>query len=147
MSTGARFNGRNAAVALYFNLPYASDLVLAGSDMTRSQTVKAFYRVLKEALGPDVSAGDVLRAAATLLAAFEAPEFEEVDRRQGPREGFFASEVDTAMEDGGWQVLDFELRSGMPLLDEQPENAPVVRRGIERLVGRTEWPRIEMAWL
>lgn len=115
--------------------------------MTRAQQVRAVFHVLKETLGDQYSAGDLLRSAAALVEACRTLDEEEaLDRRVGPREAFFASEVDKAMADGGWRVLDFERRAGMHLLDELPERGIVVQKRLDRLVGRPEWPRIETVW-
>src|SRR5450759_4709855 len=47
------------AMAFFYYSTYADLLALTGASMTRSQQIKAIYRVLKEALGDEFSAGDV----------------------------------------------------------------------------------------
>jgi hypothetical protein len=98
------------------------------------------------ALGDAFSAGELLRLAASLVAAYKLERDERDYGGYRARDPFAAAAVDKAMTDGGWKILDFEHRAGMPMSDDIPENQLAVEARIKGFVGRAEWPRIEMAW-
>jgi hypothetical protein len=115
--------------------------------MNRPSQTRAVYLELRRALGGAFSAGELLRLAASLIAAYK---LDRDDRDYGgyaARDAFAAAAVDKAMMDGGWTILDFEYRAGMPMSDDIPDNQLAIEARIKGIVGRAEWPRIEMAWL
>jgi hypothetical protein len=123
--------------------------LLAGMDrpMNRPLLTRAVFFELRRALRDAFSAGELLRLAASLVAAYK---LDWEDKDYGgyvSRDPFRAAAVDKAMMDGGWKILDFEHRSGMPMSDDTPEDHLAVEARIKGFVGRAEWPRIGMAWL
>lgn len=86
--------------------------------MRKSALVLQVFAELKHALGPDVPDGDVLRLANALLRAYVHTQEDEGPRlRATAFLPFISEEVDAAMADGGWRVLDFESRRGLGIVD------------------------------
>lgn len=112
----------------------------------RPVEVRAVFLELRRALGDAFSAGELLRLAASLVAAYKLKWEDKDYGGYAARDPFSAAAVDKAMMDGGWKILDFEHSSGMPMSDDPPENQLAVEARINRFVGRAEWPRIEMGW-
>jgi hypothetical protein len=115
-----------------------------GRSLSRSRQTQAVFFELRRALGDAFNAGELLRLAACLVAAYKL-DWEDKDYGgYAARDPFSAAAVDKAMMDGGWKILDFEHRAGMPMSDDAPENQLAVEARVRRFVGRAEWPRIEM---
>lgn len=114
--------------------------------MNRLQQTKAVFLELRHAFGAEMSAGDVLRLAARIVAIYRNKDWEREYGGFVAKDSFFAQAVDLAMDDGGWRVLDFERVGGMLLCDELPDNHLIIEKRIESFVGRPEWPRIETVW-
>jgi hypothetical protein len=113
--------------------------------VNRPAQIRQIYVELKHALGDEVSAGDLLRLAALIVENYREPEKLDPTFGDGPRQTPFVElELDNAMKDGGWRILEYEGRAGMRFSDELPDNYFSERARIQRLVGRTQWPRIAM---
>lgn len=80
--------------------------------MNRPNQIRQIAELLREELGPRVPFRDLLRMAAIIVRAHREPERFLLDEGR-IRSAFFALEVDIALGDGGWRVLDFERRLGM----------------------------------
>jgi hypothetical protein len=116
--------------------------------VNRSEQTKAIFAELKRTFGSSQPAGALLRLAATIVATYRTRDTDVEALLHGSTlRSFFAREVDKAMEDGGWRIMDFECAIGMSLCDELPDNYLVIENKIQQLIGRTEWPRIETVWL
>jgi hypothetical protein len=103
--------------------------------VNRPNQIRRVYIELRRALGDDLSAGDLLRLAASIVRAYRAPEEADPTSNRPP---FFALEVDKAMKDGGWRVLHHEERTGTQLSEELPDNYFNVQAKIRELVGQTQ---------
>ncbi len=112
---------------------------------TDPQKLREVFAVFKAIFKEKMPAGDLLRAAFAFIELYEALDVERYgDLGYSTREAFFAAAVDQAMGDGGWRVLRHEMKVGMVLCDEVPDNYLAVQARIRSFVGRTEWPRIGM---
>lgn len=116
-----------------------------GRLVNRSQKLREVFAELKEFYGETVSAGELLRVASALLEAYQKVDVEQYGDFGYPRrEPFFFYEVDRAMLDGGWRVLNSEYRTGMELSDELPDSYWAVQAKVQKVVGQLQWPRIAM---
>lgn len=88
---------------------------------------------------PDVPAWLLLRLAAKIVEAHREPEGFEIDETEA-RLPFFSREVDRAIEDGGWAVLEADRRRGMAFGDESYYDDRAEAR-LRRLTGKTGWRR------
>ena len=79
--------------------------------MSRPSQIRRVVAELRAVLGPEYPFRDLLRLAAIIVRAHREPEV--LDEGGYVRSAFFAIEVDLALQDGGWKVLDFERRGGM----------------------------------
>jgi hypothetical protein len=103
--------------------------------LNRSQQLREVFAELKQFYGDKVSAGELLRLAAALIEAYQNIDVERYgDFGYPKRDPFFASDVDKAMRDGGWRVLNFESKAGMPLSDDLPDNYWALLARIQVLV-------------
>jgi hypothetical protein len=84
--------------------------------MNRPDQVRHVAELLRKELGPHVPFRDLLRMAAVIVKAHREPERFLLEEGR-IRYGFFSLEVDVAIGDGGWRVLDFERRLGMKFED------------------------------
>lgn len=87
--------------------------------MNRSRQVKEIYAELRQVLGPDYSSRDLLEFAAALLTRSN-DDAEEITR-EGRDASFETRPVDIALADGGWRVMAYEARRGMPIAEDDPE--------------------------
>ena len=110
--------------------------------MNRPDQIRQIYAELRRTLG-SASAGDLLRLAALIVRTYRSPEKLDRSFRDG-RRPFVELELDNAMKDGGWRILAYEARAGMPFTDDLPDNYFGVRARLQKLVGRTQWPHIAM---
>lgn len=77
--------------------------------MRKSAQVRAVYAELRQMLGDEASAGDVLKLAHIFLRAYSDPPDEMREFGvAGESRPFLTLPVDDAMSDGGWRVLIFE---------------------------------------
>lgn len=86
--------------------------------MRKPAAIRALYAELRQMLGDDVSSSDVLKIAHHFLRAYtDAPD--EMAEFGVAEEGrpFATLPVDEAMNDGGWRVLNFEIRRQSSLTD------------------------------
>ena len=74
--------------------------------MRRGARVVAIYGVLREVVGDDFLAGDLLAGAESLVALFEESEGAPQFQLSFGRTPFEMQELDLAMADGGWRMLD-----------------------------------------
>ena len=118
---------------------------MGGSCVNRPSQIREVYLELRRIFGGQLNAGEVLRLAALIVKAYREPETLDptFDDEYG-RLPFVALELDTAMEDGGWRILEYEGRRGMALTDDLPDNYFAVEARIRGFVGQTQWPRIAM---
>lgn len=90
--------------------------------MNRPQQVRAVFQELREALGDQFSAGELLERAASLVDLFtvknDASRFE---LRTGgvPFEEW---NLNAAMADGGWRILHYEYRQNRSLFDSDEDD-------------------------
>jgi len=112
--------------------------------MTRPSQIRRIIADLRQALGPDVPAWEILQLAAIIVEAHREPE--KLDFREpAVRPPFFALDVDVAFRrDNGWKVVDFERRQGMIFGDEISDNHYRTQSRLRSLIGPLKWPRTEM---
>lgn len=111
--------------------------------MTRPSQIRRIVAELREVLGPDVPAWELLQLAYHFVEAHRAPEIDDYDE-PAVRNSFFAAEVDLAFQrDNGWKVVDFERQQGMAFSDELPDSYYRTEARLRSLIGRTIWPRTE----
>jgi hypothetical protein len=107
--------------------------------MNRPAQIRAIFAELRSALGETHSDRELLRLAHSIILAYTAAgkvDDDIADTLQS--NSFFSSPIDEAMQDGGWQVLDFESKRGTVFEDgmmtEFEDNfAPEYRSLISRL--------------
>jgi len=116
-----------------------------GRGLNRSQKLREVFAELKQFCGEKISAGELLRLATALIETYRNLDVERYgDFGYPKRDPFFASDVDKAMSDGGWRILNFERKTGMALSDDLPDNHWAVQTRIQKLVGQIQWPRTAM---
>jgi|SRR6185437_125446 len=87
--------------------------------MNRPNQIRLLYTELKQLLDPSYSDRDILKLAHSIVLAHTAAGRVEDDNLV-PLEGsrsFFSLPLDEAMQDGGWNILEFENRRGTALED------------------------------
>jgi hypothetical protein len=104
--------------------------------MNRPQQIREVFFELRRAVGDQASARELLQLASAIVRAYTEPEDDGAEPEFWGRAPFLAAEVDKAMMDGGWRVLDFECRCGLPVAEETPENTLWVQARLRRLVER-----------
>lgn len=110
--------------------------------MSRPNQIRRIIAELRRALGPDVPAWQLLRMADLIVQAYREPEV--VDFDEGiERSPFYARDVARAFDDGGWKVLDHEVKQGLSLSDDLPDHRLRTEAKLRNLLGRTSWPRTE----
>lgn len=111
--------------------------------MTRPEQIRRIVAELRQALGPDVPAWELLQLAGIILAAHREPEVGDIEAPPS-RSPFFALEVDKAFgRGGGFGVLNFERRQGMKFSDDLSDDHYRTEARLRGLIGRTQWPRTE----
>jgi hypothetical protein len=107
--------------------------------MQRPALFRAIYTELRSTLGKDVPAADLMKLAATLIRGYavETDGVEE-DGRIGTSRQFGSLPVDEAMRDGGWRVLEFEVRHMYSSDDRDAGALSAFRPLIEKYLG-PEW--------
>jgi len=112
--------------------------------MKNPELVKAIYAELRATAGRLVPAGELLKLAYVICQAFRADFVTPEEKKKSERTGwgdFHCLPVDEAMNDGGWNVLDFE-RTRMPLMEEiAPEQIMLTHAKLTRLLGH-EWQKL-----
>jgi len=109
--------------------------------MTRPSQIRRIFAVLRRA-HPNASGTELLQLAEYIIKAHRDPEFVEFSDGYD-RRSFYARDLSSAFEDGGWQVLEFERRQGMSFGDEISDTRDRVEARLRPLIGRTKWPRTE----
>ena len=111
--------------------------------MQEPPLLRAIYAELRDSAGTEISAGDLLRLAHTILRAFKAEYIEGPEEpRYRQRDGEFHSmPVDEAMKDGGWKVLHFEGPGSPPRHDVAPEADMFLNHQLTKFLGH-EWQRL-----
>jgi hypothetical protein len=103
--------------------------------VNRPQQVREIFAELKQVFGVRVAAGELVRVANALLETYRSLDIEHYGDFGYPKQDpYFALDVDKAMRDGGWKVLNFE-KTGMALSDDLPDNYWAVQSRVHRLVG------------
>jgi len=77
--------------------------------MRKPGQIRVIYAELRQMLGDEVAAGDLLKIANLFLRAYSDPpdELKEFGVA-GDSRPFLTLPVDEAMSDGGWRILSFE---------------------------------------
>jgi hypothetical protein len=86
--------------------------------MSRPSRIRLIAAELRDILGPDIPFRDLVRMAAIILKAHDEPEKLELDAGY-VRATMVSMELDLALGDGGWRILEFERRLGMRFDDER----------------------------
>jgi hypothetical protein len=110
--------------------------------MARPGQFRRIFAELRRAR-PNASGRELLQLTDYIIRAHREPELIEFNDGYG-RRSFFAQDIVSAFEDGGWRVLDFERRQGMSFDDEISDNRDRVEVRLRPLIGRTKWPRTGM---
>lgn len=114
--------------------------------MRRAARVRAVYFELRRALGSELPAIDLLRAAALIVSELLDEEADEHARTSGQAIPFHARALDEAFADGGWHVLAFECGQDYAAHAEADPGQVSSSRGDRWLIGKVQWPRpTEMA--
>jgi hypothetical protein len=103
--------------------------------MRRSEKLRQIYRELRLA-GVEAPASDLVQIASLILRAYSG-DTDEVDDFGVPRDtrSLVHMPVDSAMEDGGWRVLEFELKQSRSIDDLDPERLHYIRRIARKVIG------------
>lgn len=111
--------------------------------MSRPSQIRRVVAELRRALGPEVPVWQLLQLAAAIVEAHRNPEaFDYASPTERPP--FFAMDVDTALDDGGWRVLDFECRGGMSIGKETGDTSDRVALRLRHFFGPNGWRRTGM---
>lgn len=105
--------------------------------MRKHDVLRAIYVELRATLGPEIPAGEVIRLANLILRAYSGLDHESIDDHSGSRTSIVSMAVDTAMQDGGWRVLEFE-ESQCSLHERDYDVMLELRPIIEKFLG-PEW--------
>ena len=87
-------------------LPYYPGM----ATINRTEKVRRVYAELRRAQPEDTSAHELLRISAKLVELSEGREDRPLARQGTPRPTFEELPLDTAFNDGGWRVMEYESR-------------------------------------
>ena len=103
--------------------------------MRRSEKLRQIYLELR-ASGVEASASDLIRIAHIILQSYagETDQLEDfgVQRETSP---FVHMPVDSAMDDGGWRVLEFEFKRSGRIDDLGVDQLHKVRLRARKIIG------------
>lgn len=88
--------------------------------MNRPTLFRRIYAELRDGLGPDVPSAEVARLAKSVAEAYEAikkPRKKRVTQHTGSIP-FERWALDTAMKDGGWRILEYEVERGSIVFED-----------------------------
>ena len=100
--------------------------------MNRPKKVRRVYIELRQTLGNEVPAYDLLRSAARLVDIFDDRKGHLGIRHGTPRPTFEELPLDKAFADGGWRVLARESSLLVEMFSEDPRDM-TVRRDLSSL--------------
>ncbi len=87
--------------------------------MSRPQQVRAVFQELRQALGDQFSAGELLERAAALVSLLMDEDDSLYSERMTDRISFEERDLCEAMADGGWSVLNHVYEHDYDLYDWQ----------------------------
>jgi hypothetical protein len=96
--------------------------------MNRSQKVKKIYTVLRNAPGSKISSKQALTVAARLVEVYDDRSDLTGFSLDGGRRSFVEYDIDEAMADGGWRVLQKEQAWVNTLYDGENNDYLVQRK-------------------
>jgi len=112
--------------------------IASGCDVKKSALVKAIYAEIRRSQ-PAIPAGEALDAAYRLLQLFRAdPDLMRRFGREVDARSISDLPVDEAMRDGGWRIMEYEIRRAGDLEQLEHETLAALRGVIERYLG-PEW--------
>jgi hypothetical protein len=88
--------------------------------MNRMKQVEQIYAVLRRSLDPSFSAKEALEIAQLMVESYRQTKRDEArEYLEAEPKSFRTLALDEAFADGGWGVLDFELKRGLTIDDEE----------------------------
>ena len=103
--------------------------------INRPEKVRRVYTELRRAAPEDISAQDLLRISAKLVALSEGRGGRPLARQGAPRPTFEELPLDKALNDGGWRVMEHESRRMAQLYHDEPASrfyrAELAHLGVE----------------
>jgi len=99
--------------------------------MNRPSIVREIYAELRHVADPDLTAGELLRAAASIADAYESATAEHDPGLTYHTGGvsFDRWPLDRAMADGGWRILRYERELAQPDFDDQSSSEAIAING------------------
>ncbi len=86
----------------------------------RALKVRRVFAELRQALGGDVPAGELLQLAAKLVNATHPQDERDYGDLASPRQTFDELPLDMAFADGGWRIMARERSCNVGQFDEDP---------------------------
>jgi hypothetical protein len=112
--------------------------------MQKPALIRAIYSEIRRGL-PQLPAGEALEMAHRLLRAYtEDPDQTKIFGREGEVRSLARLPVDEAMQDGGWRVMEYELRRAGDVEDLDAGMLAALRPIIEKYLG-PEWQHPSLA--
>lgn len=104
--------------------------------MRNASMIRIIYAELRRAIGIEATAGDLLRLAHLIVKSY-ARELDDLDVFGRPRDSktFFSLPVDEAMKDGGWRILDFEVRRSFGIDEMDSQDLAILEIHIKNFLG------------
>ena len=107
--------------------------------MRKPDLIRAIYAELRRNVASDVADGDLLRFAHLIVQSqSDQTDLLAVFGRAVAERSLWSAEVDDAMKDGGWRILEFEGRTTSSRDDPDGGESRVLQDLIERYLG-PEW--------
>ncbi len=105
--------------------------------MRKPDQIRRIFAELRQTLGSEIPAADLLKLAFHLFRAYSEDEFEKLEE-SGPTPSLMTMPVDVAMRDGGWRVLEFETENEAKLDSLDRESFELLRFLVSKYLG-SEW--------
>ena len=103
--------------------------------MSRPQQIRAVFQELRQALGDQFSAGDLLKRAASLVDLFTVKDDASRFELRTGGVPFDEWNLNAAMADGGWRILNYEYRQTLAQRRRDAEEI-MIHNGLARLAAR-----------
>lgn len=107
--------------------------------MQKSTRIRVIFRELRQIVGNDVPASDLVRLANFILRSqTEATQERDEFGRPSDKTAFFRLPIDEAMRDGGWRILAYEQEQLDDIDLYSVKKALLVRAYVSKYLG-AEW--------